>query len=149
MLIRDVMTRNVQAVTADLTIRTAARMMDDLNIGLLPVSDGTKLVGVITDRDITIRATAAGKAPDDCMIGEVMTDEPRWCREDSTVEEAMEQMDRMQIRRLPVVDDDLRILGIVSLGDLATELRRAGPVADTLRQVSEPSEPDRPAESLP
>src|SRR3546814_11841135 len=82
------MTRSVETVTPDLTIHTAARMMDDLNVGVLPVCDGTRLIGVITDRDITVRATAAGLGPAECRVGDVMTEELRWCLEDAPIDEA-------------------------------------------------------------
>lgn len=144
MQVRDIMTADVETLTPDLTIQTAARMMDDLNVGVLPVCDGTRLVGVVTDRDITVRATSAGRPPDRCTIREVMTDEVRYCFEDSAVEDAARQMQELQIRRLPVVRrDDKALVGIVSLGDIATDVERDKTVADTLKEISEPSRPDR------
>jgi CBS domain-containing protein len=143
MQIREIMTRDVQVVSPEDTIRRAARMMDDLNVGVLPVCDGTKLVGLVTDRDITVRATSAGRAPDECKVSEVMTDEPRYCYEDDVVSDVARLMGDVQIRRIPVLDANDRLSGIVSLGDIATAVDRAESVAETLSQVSQPSAPDR------
>lgn len=143
MQIRDIMTRGVETVTSDVTIHTAARMMDDLNVGVLPVCDGTRLIGMITDRDITVRATAAGRAPDECRVGEVMTEELRYCFEDTALDEALRQMTALQIRRLPVVDQQRRLVGMVSLGDIATGTGNDATIADALERISEPSRPDR------
>jgi CBS domain-containing protein len=141
MQIREVMTRDVAVVSPYESVREAARRMDDLNVGALPVCDGRRLVGMITDRDITVRATAAGASPNACQVCDVMSDDVRWCYEDDSVEEAEQAMTEMQIRRLPVVDDRKRLIGMLTLGDLATD---EAPGADrTLRAISEPSEPDR------
>ena len=139
--ISDFMTRNVQVVRPDESLRRAAQVMDELNVGSLPVCDQTGLVGMITDRDITVRATAAGLSGE-TQVCDVMTDRARWCTRDQTVQEAMQQMADVQIRRLPVVDADHQVVGIVSLGDLAT--RHQGHVAAALRRISDPSMPDRP-----
>ena len=140
--ISDVMTRDVQSVSPQETVRRAAEMMDRLNVGSLPVCDGQKLVGIVTDRDITVRATAAGRAPDEARVGEVMTDQLRWCFDDQSVEEVMQQMSDTQIRRVPVIDHDTQqLIGIVSLGDLAT--KHAAQVDRTLENISSPAEPDR------
>ena len=131
----------MQVVRPDESLQRAAQVMDELNVGSLPVCDRSGLVGMITDRDITIRATAAGLSAD-TRVGEVMTGHARWCRSDQTVQEAMQQMADVQIRRLPVVDAQNQVVGIVSLGDLAT--RHQGHVAAALRRISDPSMPDRP-----
>jgi len=143
MKISDIMTRDVQTVAPDDTIRRAAQMMDELNVGALPVCDGGRLVGVVTDRDITVRATSAGIAPDHCRVSEVMTDDPRTCYEDDPVMEVTRLMSGQQIRRVPVLDRDDRLVGIVSLGDLATDAKNTQAVEDTLERISEPSRPDR------
>ncbi len=140
--ISDFMTRNVQVVRPDESLRHAAQVMDELNVGSLPVCDRSGLVGMITDRDITVRATAAGLSGD-TQVSDVMSDHARWCTGEQTVQEAMQQMADVQIRRLPVVDADNQVVGIVSLGDLAT--RHQGHVAAALRRISDPSTPDRPA----
>ena len=140
--ISDFMTRNVQVVRPDESLQRAAQVMDELNVGSLPVCDRTGLVGMITDRDITVRATAAG-LPAHTQVSDVMTDHARWCTGEQSVQEAMQQMADVQIRRLPVVDSEHRVVGIVSLGDLA--MRHQGHVAAALRRISDPSMPDRPA----
>lgn len=140
--ISEVMTRGVEVIPPDTSLQRAAQVMDELNIGALPVCAGTELVGMITDRDITVRATAAGMEPTQHCVKEVMTEQTRWCTEDQTTEEVMKQMGDVQIRRLPVLNAQREIVGIVSLGDLAT---RQGQHTDAvLREVSWPSEPDRP-----
>lgn len=141
--IAEVMTRDVRSVSPQETVRRAAQLMDELNVGSLPVCDGQKLVGMVTDRDITIRATAAGQAPDSAHVSDVMSADIRWCFDDQTVDEVMAQMSDTQIRRVPVVDHDSRqLVGIVSLGDLAT--KHSAQVDRTLENISTPSEPDRP-----
>jgi CBS domain-containing protein len=143
MKISEVMTRDVRVIRPDRSARDAAKLMDDLNVGVLPVCDGEKLVGIVTDRDITVRATAAGRDPDDTPVREIMTEEVRWCFEDEEVSNVAGMMGDVQIRRIPVVDRNKRLVGIVALGDLATD--RAEGTSEALRRVSEPSEPDRSA----
>ncbi|UEM22184.1 CBS domain-containing protein [Skermanella mucosa] len=143
MQIREIMTRDVEVVAPGDTIQRAAKLMDELNVGVLPVCEGPKLVGMVTDRDITVRATSVGKAPGECKVAEVMTDEPRYCYEDDVVSDVSRLMGDMQIRRVPVLDGSDHLIGIVSLGDIATNSDRPQTVADTLGQVSEPSAPDR------
>ena len=132
----------MQVVRPDESLQRAAQVMDELNVGSLPVCDRTGLVGMITDRDITVRATAVG-LPGHTQVADVMTGHARWCTTDQTVQEAMQQMSDVQIRRLPVVDSDHQVVGIVSLGDLA--MRHQGHVAAALRRISDPSMPDRPS----
>lgn len=143
MKISDIMTRDVQVVRPDETIRRAAQLMDELNVGSLPVCDGHRLVGMLTDRDITVRATSAGLTPDQCKVSEVMTADPRYCYEDDPVAEVTRMMGGQQIRRVPVVDRNDRLSGIVSLGDLATDAKNDRAVGDALERISAPSEPDR------
>src|ERR1051325_10700531 len=94
----DVMTRDVVTVRPDAMIREAAQMMDELNVGALPVCDGRRLVGIITDRDIVVRSTADGMRPDATPVHMVMTDEVCWCFEDDSVEKIEDAMARRQIR---------------------------------------------------
>ena len=137
----EVMTRDVVTVRPDAMVREAARMMDELNVGALPVCDGARLVGIVTDRDIVVRSTADGMRPDTTPVHMVMTGEVFWCVEDDPVEKIEEAMARRQIRRMPVVDQDKRLVGMIALGDLATD--RSPGAGDALRRISEPSEPDR------
>ncbi|MPZ34931.1 MAG: CBS domain-containing protein [Rhodospirillales bacterium] len=138
----EVMTRDVVTVRPDATLREAACLMDDLNVGALPVCDGRRLVGIITDRDITVRATADGMRPDATPVHVVMTDDVCWCFEDDSIDEIEHEMARHQIRRLPVVDACKRLVGMLTLGDLADDRVRG--TEDTLRSISRPAEPDRP-----
>lgn len=145
-MVSEVMTRNVQFVSPQESLQRAAEMMDELNVGALPVCDGEHLVGMVTDRDITVRATAAGKAPGDAHVEEVMSTDVRWCFEDQSIDEVMQKMADTQIRRVPVVshDDAHRLIGIVSLGDVATKASAQGQgVEKVVGEVSSPSEPDR------
>jgi CBS domain-containing protein len=147
-MVSELMTRNVQFVSPRETVRRAAQMMDELNVGALPVCEGERLVGMVTDRDITVRASSAGAAPDDTVVDDVMSTDVRWCFEDQSLDEVMQQMADTQIRRVPVVshDDAHRLIGIVSLGDIATRsgdnAQKQG-VAQVVEKVSSPSEPDR------
>jgi CBS domain-containing protein len=136
------MTRGVQVVAPSVTLQRAAQLMDELNVGALPVCENKELVGMITDRDITVRATAAGLDPASHSVSEVMTEQTRWCTEEQGTEEVMKQMGDVQIRRLPVLDANHAVVGIVSLGDMA--IRQSEHTDSVLRDVSWPSEPDRP-----
>jgi CBS domain-containing protein len=140
--IQDVMTRDVQSISPQETIQRAAQMMDELNVGAIPVLDGQKLVGMITDRDITVRATAAGQAPGSTRVGDVMSTDVRTCSPEQTVDEVLDQMGDVQIRRVPVIDENSQeVVGIVSMGDMAT--KHSAGVDRALEEVSSPSEPDR------
>jgi CBS domain-containing protein len=141
-VIQDVMTPDVQTVSPDDTVRRAAQMMDDLNVGSLPVCDGRKLVGMITDRDITVRSTAAGQSPDATRVGDVMSEDVRICYTNQTVDEVLDQMSDTQIRRVPVIDEQThQMVGIVSLGDMAT--KHSAGIDHALDEISTPAEPDR------
>lgn len=140
--IQDVMTRDVQRISPDDSVRKAAQLMDDFNIGSIPVVDGSKLVGMITDRDITIRATAAGRAPDATRVGDVMSTDVRTCSADQSVQEVLSEMGNVQIRRVPVIDQASHsLIGIVSLGDMATSQSKG--IEQALEEISAPSEQDR------
>lgn len=141
--IHDVMTRDVRFISPEDTVRRAAELMDQLNIGAIPVCDGNKLVGMITDRDITVRSTAAGQAPGSTRVGDVMSTDVRTCYSHQTVDEVLGQMGDTQIRRVPVVDQASHsLIGIVSLGDMAT--KHSAGIDRALEEISEPSQPDRP-----
>jgi CBS domain-containing protein len=140
--IQDVMTRDVQSIAPTDTVQRAAQMMDDLNVGAIPVLDGDKLVGMITDRDITVRSTAAGQAPDRARVGDVMSTDVRTCEAHQSVDEVLDQMGDAQIRRIPVVDQRTHaVIGIVSLGDMAA--KHSAGIDHTLENISTPAEPDR------
>jgi CBS domain-containing protein len=141
--ITDFMTREPITVSPRDSVQRAAQLMDELNVGALPVAHRSRLVGIVTDRDITVRATAAGLDPAATEIDLVMTDRVRCCSSRHSAAEVLGRMAAVQIRRLPVLDDAERLVGIVSLGDIAS--RHPEGVADALRRISTPSEPDRAA----
>lgn len=141
--VREIMTRDAETIAPGESIRRAAQMMDNLNVGALPVCDGRRLSGMVTDRDITVRATAAGLMPDACRVGDVMTSGVEFCFEDDSIEEATERMRSLQVRRLPVVNGQRELVGVVSLGDIASYAADIVEVTDTLQSVSNPSAPDR------
>jgi CBS domain-containing protein len=120
MKISDVMTRDVRTVRPDQTAREAASFMLSEDAGSMPVSDGDRLVGMITDRDIAVRGVAKGYGPD-TPISELMSSDVICAREEDDVEEVAAKMGKAQVRRMPVIDSDQRLCGIVSLGDLARE----------------------------
>ena len=120
MKVSELMTPNVEIVAPDDTLHTAARMMADLDTGALPVGENDRLVGMITDRDITIRAVAEGRDPDKAKVRDAMSEQIRFCFEDEDTQEVSRKMSDWAVRRLPVLNRDKRLVGIVSLGDLAT-----------------------------
>jgi CBS domain-containing protein len=144
-MVSEVMTRNVRFVSPQEDVQHAAQMMGELDVGVLPVCEGDRLVGMVTDRDITLRSTAVGKSPRESHVEEVMSRDVRWCFEDQPLDEVMIQMADSQIRRVPVVthDDQHRLIGIVALGDIATRTE-AGPqkadVEQVVEMVSSPSD---------
>lgn len=138
--VSEVMTRHVQVISPQSSLQEAARLMDRFNVGALPVCQAGKLQGLITDRDITVRAIAHGMNPLRTRVSEVMTEHTRWCREDQPIDEVLRQMRDVQIRRVPVLNQMGVVVGIVSLGDLAT--KEPGGSQGLLRDISLPSEPD-------
>jgi CBS domain-containing protein len=137
MQVKDVMTANVHVIAPDANLREAASLMRDLDIGALPVCENDRVIGFVTDRDITIRATATGRSPDECQVREVMSHGVVYCHEDSSLEDAERMMKDRKVRRLAVLDDDQRLSGILSLGDVALEAE-AGEAGDVLERISEP-----------
>ena len=134
--IEEVMTTDVTVVAPDDTLQEAAQLMADLDVGALPVCDGERLLGMVTDRDITIRAVAEGRSAD-TAVSEVMTEDVLYATEDQSVAEVMQKMSEAQVRRIPVINEDRKLVGIVSLGDLALE--EEDNVDETLRDVSMPA----------
>ena len=120
MKISEAMTRDVRMVRPDQTIREAAELMAQMAIGALPVQENDRLVGMITDRDIAVRAVAEGRSPD-TKVREVMSNEIKYCFEDQSVEEVTRNMGEQRLRRLPVLSRDKRLVGILALGDLALQ----------------------------
>ena len=118
MQVSKLMTRDVKLISPTHTIRDAARMMLELDAGALPVQQDDRLVGMITDRDIAVRAVAEGQSPD-TPVGEVMSSEVLYCFDDQEIKDIARNMGEVKVRRLPVVNREKRLVGIVSLGDLA------------------------------
>ncbi|HLL11161.1 MAG TPA: CBS domain-containing protein [Rubrivivax sp.] len=138
--VADIMSTDVTVVEPQQSLRVAAQMMKELDVGALPVCNGKRLLGMLTDRDITVRAVADGLAPDTTCVSDVMTPDVDYCTDDQDTEEVMRQMGEKQLRRLPVIDADRKLVGIVSLGDLAT--RQNADIDETVRAISEPDGPN-------
>jgi CBS domain-containing protein len=140
--IADVMTRGVRTMKPSDTVQSAAQAMDDLNVGAVPVCDGERLVGMVTDRDIAVRCVAPGMSGEQTPLEPILSANVRFCREDQTVDEAVEMMQAAGVRRLPVVDGSQKLIGIVSLGDIAVKGSEEL-ASEALEGVSYPAEPDR------
>ena len=138
--IRELMSRDVQVISPDTTIREAARTMGKGDFGMMPVGENDRMIGAISDRDIAIRAVAEGKGPD-TKVREVMSAGICWAYDDDTIEHAAKLMSEHQIRRLPVVDHEKRLVGIVALGDFAVDESEIQPAAEALSKISEPARP--------
>jgi CBS domain-containing protein len=138
------MTREVECANPSTSIQEAARKMRDLDVGPLPVcGENDRLVGMVTDRDIVIRAIADGHDPKTTRIQDIMTPDVVYCFEDQDLEDAAQLMKESQIRRLVVLNRDKQLIGIVSLGDLAVKTGDEGLSGETLGHVSEPALPIR------
>ncbi len=134
--IADIMTRSVATISRDATLQAAAQRMRDMDIGSLPVMDGSAIAGMVTDRDIVIRGIADGMIPQESLVSDVMTEDVRWCRETDTAQAVLAEMGDAQVRRIAVLDAEHRIVGIVALADLAT--RQSVDTDDALREISTP-----------
>ena len=141
MNVSEVMTRQVVVASPDDTVQQAAGRMAELDTGVLPVGENDRLVGMVTDRDIAIRAVAQGKGPD-AKVRDVMTPEVRYCFEDESLDDVVRNMGDNKVRRLPVMSRDKRLVGIVSLGDVALY----GDSAQADAAVSAVSEPGGPGD---
>lgn len=134
--LKDLMSREVKIVAPDTTIREAAQQMRDCDFGMLPVAEDDRMIGAISDRDIAIRAVADDKGPE-TTVREVMSEGICWAFEDESVEEAARIMSERQVRRLPIVNRDKRLVGIVSLGDFAVQKSEIKPAASALSGISQ------------
>jgi CBS domain-containing protein len=144
MRVKDVMTSGVECISPDTTLREAAQKMKELDVGLLPIcGEDDRLAGMITDRDITVRAVADGLDPSTAQAHDVMTPKVIYCYEDQEISDAAHMMEQNQIRRLVVLNRDKRLVGIVSLGDLAVDSGDEQLAGHTLEAVSEPAVPQR------
>ena len=136
MNVSDVMAPDVRIARPDQTVEEAACIMAEIDAGVLPVDDNDRLIGMITQRDIAVRCVAKGKGPE-TKVSEVMSEEVKYCFADQEIEDVAENMANLQVRRLPVVDRNKRLVGIVSLGDLA----RTGGGTDAGEALSGISQP--------
>jgi CBS domain-containing protein len=137
MKVSELMTRDVRVASPDQSICEAARMMAELDAGALPVGEHDRLVGMITDRDIAIRAVAHGKSPE-TRIRDVMTDDVKYCFDDQDVDDVADNMADIQVRRLPVLDRDKRLVGIIAIADIASG-EEPMVVGEAVCGISEPS----------
>lgn len=140
MKIRDMMTKETRAVSPSTPVIEAAGLMRLHDIGLVPVVEDERVVGMLTDRDIVIQVVADGDDPRTTSVGDVMSAGSISVNEDQEVEEAVDLMQKYQIRRLPVLDRACKLVGIVSLGDIAVDVH-AGLSGKVLKEVSEPAAP--------
>lgn len=137
-LLKELMSRDVQVISPDMTVGDAAKSMRDGNFGMLPVGEHDRMIGTISDRDIAIRAVAEGK-DGNASVRDVMSEGIAWAYEDDTVEQGAKIMSTRQVRRLPVVDRNKRLVGIVALGDFAVDSAEIRPIANALTEISKPS----------
>jgi CBS domain-containing protein len=132
---KDVMTRRVDVISPEASIAEAALRMRTGDFGLLPVGENDRMIGAISDRDIVVRAVAQGKSPD-TQVREVMSEGILWAYDDDSVEDAVKIMSKHQVRRLPIINHDKRLVGIVALGDLAVNKAERQPAAKALAEIS-------------
>lgn len=137
MIVRDVMTPDAKYIHPDTTVKDAASEMETLNVGVLPVGEDDRLVGMITDRDITLRTVAKGLNPEETKVRDTMSEGVHYCFDDQDLKEAAQQMESEKIRRLVVVNRDKRLVGVCSLGDIAV-LGDKKLSKDVLESVSKP-----------
>jgi CBS domain-containing protein len=136
MNISEVMTRHAITITPAQSLREASEMMERLDTGFLPVGENDELVGTVTDRDIVVRGLAHGHGGD-TRVGEVMTSDVLYCFEDDDVDEVAKNLGQQQVRRMPVVNREKRLVGVVSLGDIATERGEEKMAGEALSDISE------------
>ena len=142
--VNEVMTRGIKTLGPSDTVTTAAKAMDELNVGVIPICEGGKLLGVVTDRDIVVRAVALGLELSATKLSDVMSSNVRTVEEGDDVDDILQEMAQSQIRRLPVVDASGMLIGIVSLGDVASKsIDDETDVGESLAAISSPAEPDR------
>lgn len=142
MKVSDVMTRNPACARSDDSVKKAAEIMKEINVGAVPVLEGDTAVGILTDRDITVRLIAEGRDPQQTRIGDIMSSNPVACDENTDVQDALQLMSDKQLRRVLVKDSQDKVTGVVSLGDLAVKLGKK-PSGDALKDISEPARPER------
>ncbi|MGH8545734.1 MAG: CBS domain-containing protein [Gammaproteobacteria bacterium] len=146
MQIREIMSTEVEIIPTNASIREAAAKMKELDVGAIPVCDGQELKGLVTDRDIAVRAVAEGRDSSKTKVSDIMSTDLAYCFEDDEVEDAAQLMEVKQIRRLPILNREKHLVGIVSLGDLSIRTEGAEEqdlAAEALEEISEPATPKR------
>lgn len=143
MKVKDVMSRNCTFITPQTTLTEAARIMADQDIGFVPVAENDRMIGMVTDRDIVIRGIAKG-ADSKSAVKDVMSAKTYYCYEDQTAEEVCENMADLKVRRLPVVNRDKRLVGVVSLGDLAQDVNKIK-VGQAVQSITDPANDQKAA----
>lgn len=138
MQVNEIMTPNVQCIDPEATVEEAARIMQSMDIGSILVCEDDQLLGIVTDRDIVLRSVAESQPPADTPVREVMSNRLFFCYEDEDVDQTAFRMKEKQVRRLPVLDADRHLVGIVSLGDIAVGSTNEQVVGEALSGVSEP-----------
>ena len=137
-LVKELMSRDVKVINPDMTIGDAAKTMRDGGFGMMPVGENDRMIGTISDRDIAIRAVAEDKKGD-TKVRDVMSEGVFWAYEDESVDQAVTIMSKHQVRRLPVVNRDKRLVGILALGDFAVKASEIQPAAKALSEISKPA----------
>lgn len=145
MFVKEIMTKDVGGLIPEATLKEAAHKMESLGVGFLPICNGERLVGVITDRDIAVRAIAKGKNPDTSIVKDFMTPKVYWSFENENINKAAAVMKKKKIRRLVVLNKDKLLTGVVSLGDIAVYAGKGSAACKILKEVSRPAQPMRGA----
>jgi CBS domain-containing protein len=141
MKVLEIMTKELEVIQASASVKEAAEVMKKHDIGSLPIVEAGRVVGILTDRDIVLRSDAPGHDPNEVTVKEIMTGKIAVVSADQDVSEAARLMAERQVRRLPVVDRDMQLIGIVSLGDIAEDVKQKEISAGTLEKISKPSKP--------
>jgi CBS domain-containing protein len=136
MKVSELMIRKVAVVSADDTIETAAKIMAEANVGILPVLEGKRLVGVVSDRDIVVHGVSKGPEAGNSLVGDVMTEEVHFCLEDDDIEDVINRMGEMRVRRMPVFDRSSTPTGIISIDDIAARAEWEHAVVGALRKIT-------------
>lgn len=143
MHVKEIMTSQFEMIDATRSLNEAAEKMESLNVGVLPIREGTKIIGLITDRDIVVRGLARQRDPSSTQVKEIISSHLISCSEDDSVEEAVRLMEDNKVRRLLVCNQDRTPTGIVSLGDIAAKTSQEELVGAALESISEPAAPSR------
>lgn len=134
--VKDVMTQNCQWISPDTSVEEAAQKMREEDFGFLPIGDGDKLIGMVTDRDIVVRCVAAGNSCADTPVSEIMSKNTYYCYDDQDLAEVCDNLGEIKVRRLPVVNRDKQLVGVISMGDLAQQAANAN-VGQTEQEITE------------